>query len=60
MMTGKIDRLKYADHDTNDHEKFPQFAPGKYLHSIHYLEVGMMLLEVNQWATGLLKMLNVP
>ena len=26
-MTGKIDRLKYADHDTNDHGKFPQFTP---------------------------------
>ena len=26
-MTGKIDRLKYADHDTNDHIKFPQFTP---------------------------------
>ena len=23
MMTGKIDRLKYADHDTNDRGKFP-------------------------------------
>ena len=22
-MTGKIDRLKYADHDTNDRGKFP-------------------------------------
>ena len=22
-MTGKIDWLKYADHDTNDHGKFP-------------------------------------
>ena len=27
MMTGKIDRLKYADHDTSDHGKFPQFTP---------------------------------
>ena len=65
MMTGKLDRLKYADHDTNDREKFPQFAPRKYLHSIHYPEVGTTLLEVKQWAAGLeqaglLKMLNVP
>ena len=65
MMTGKIDRLKYVDHDTNDCGKFLQFAPGKYLHSVYYLEAGMMLLEVKQWAAGLdkaglLKMLDVP
>ena len=64
-MIGKIDRLKYADHDTNDSGKFPQFAPRTYLHSIHYTEIGATLLEVKQWATGLdkaglLKMLNVP
>ena len=29
MMIGKLDRLKYADHDTNDCGKFPQFALGK-------------------------------
>ena len=56
----KIDHLKYADHDTNDRGKFPQFAPGKYLHSVHYPEAGTTLLEVKQWAAGLLKMLNVP
>ena len=64
-MIGKIDRLKYTDHDTNDRGKFLQFTPGKYLHSFHYPKVGMMLLEVKQWAAsleqaGLLKMLNVP
>ena len=64
-MTRKVDRLKYADHDTNDCGKFPQFAPGKYLHSVYYLETGVTLLEVKQWAAGLekvglLKMLNVP
>ena len=64
-MTGKIDWLKYADHDTNDHGKFLQFAPGKYLHSVHYPETSTTLLEVKQWAAGLeqaglLKMLNVP
>ena len=64
-MTGKIYRLKYAEHDTNDRGKFPQFAPGKYLHSVHYPKAGMMLLEVKQWAAGLeqaglLKMMNVP
>ena len=35
-MTRKIDRLKYSDHDTNYHGKFPQFAPGTYLHSVLY------------------------
>ena len=64
-MIGKIDRLKYADHDMNDREKFLQFTPGKYLHSIHYSETRTMLLEVKQWdagleQAGLLKMLNVP
>ena len=64
-MTGKIDQLKYADHDTNDHEKFPQFAPGTYLHSVCYQETSVTLLEVKQWAAGLdkaglLKMLDVP
>ena len=64
-MTGKVDQLRYADHDTNDHGKFPQFTPGTYLHSIHYLETGATLLEAKEWATGLdraglLKMLNVP
>ena len=64
-MTGILDQLKYADHDTNDREKFLQFALGKYLHSVHYLEVVTTLLEVKQWAAGLeqaglLKMLNVP
>ena len=64
-MTGKIDRLKYADHNTNDQGKFPQFAPGTYLHSVHYQETEATLLEVKQWATGLdkaglLNMLDVP
>ena len=64
-MTRKIDQLKYADHDMNDCGKFPQFAPGKYLHAFHYLEDGTTLLEVKQWVAGLekaslLKMLNVP
>ena len=64
-MTGKIDRLKYVDHDTNDRGKFLQFAPRKYLHSVHYPEAGMTLLEVKRCAAGLeqaglLKMLNVP
>ena len=64
-MTGKIDQLKYADHDMNDRGKFLQFTPGKYLHSVHYLEAGTTLLEVKQWVVGLeqaglLKMLNVP
>ena len=63
-MTGKIDRLKYTDHDTNDRGKFLQFTPGKRLHFVHYSETGMTLLEVKQWAAGLeqdglLKMLNV-
>ena len=64
-MTGKIDRLKYADHDRNDRGKFPQFALGTYLHSVHYPKTEATLLEVKQWAAGLeqaglLKMLNVP
>ena len=45
-MTGKIDRLKYADHDTNDRGKFPQFAPTQYLHFVKYQETGATLLEV--------------
>ena len=45
-MTGKIDRLKYVDHDTNDHGKFSQFAPGTYLHSIRHQETRATLLEV--------------
>ena len=64
-MTGKIDRLKYADHDTNDRGKFLQFTLGKYLHSVHYPKASTTLLEVKQWVVGLelaglLKMLNVP
>ena len=64
-MTGKIDRLKYVYHDMNDRVKFPQFAPGTYLHFIKYSENGATLLEVKQWAAsldkaGLLKMLDVP
>ena len=47
-MTSKIDRLKYTDHDTNNRGKFSEFAPGTYLHSIHYSETGSMLLEVKQ------------
>ena len=64
-MTGKIDRLNYVNHDTNDHGKFPQFAPAQYLHFVKYQETGVTLLEVKQWAAGLdlaglLKILNVP
>ena len=64
-MEGKIDRLKYADHDTNDHSKFPQFAPAQYLHRIKYPDNNVTLLEVRQWAAGLdtaglLKMLDIP
>ena len=54
-MTGKVDQLRYADHDTNDRGKFPQFAPGTYLHSVHYSETGATLLEVKQWDGGLEK-----
>ena len=39
-MTGKIDWLKYADHDTSDRGKFPQFTPGMYLHFVKYDETG--------------------
>ena len=39
-MTGKIDRLKYVDHDTNDRGKFPQFAPAQYLHFINIKRLG--------------------
>ena len=64
-MIGKIDQLKYVDHDTNDQGKFPQFTPGTYLHSVCYQETGATLLEVKQWAAGLdkaglLNMLDVP
>ena len=45
-MIGKIDWLKYANHDTNDHGKFPQFAPAQYLYLIKYQETGVTLLEV--------------
>ena len=63
-MTGKIGRIKYADHDTNYRGKFPQLTPGTYLYSVHYPETGVTLLEVKQWAAGLdqaglLKMLDV-
>ena len=61
----KIDRLKYAYHDTNDHSKFPQFAPAQYLHHVKYPDNGATLLELKQWAAGLdiaglLKILDVP
>ena len=64
-MTGKIDRLKYSNHDTSDHGKFPQFAPEAYLHFVKYDETGVTLLEVKRWAAGLdqaglLKMLDIP
>ena len=64
-MIGKIDRLKYADYETNDRGKFPQFAPAQYLHFVKYPETAATLLEVKQWAAGLdqaglLKMLDVP
>ena len=64
-MTGKIDRLKYADHDTSDCENFPQFTPGTYLHFFKYDETRATILEVKRWAAGLdqaglLKMLDVP
>ena len=64
-MTRKIDRIKYADHDTSDRGKFPQFAPEAYLHFSKYDETGATLLEVKWWAVGLdqaglLKMLDVP
>ena len=62
-MTGKIDWLKYSDHDTSDHSKFPQFAPEKYLQYVKYDNA--TLVEVKRWAAGLdhaglLKMLDVP
>ena len=64
-MTGKIDRLKYSDHDTNDHGKFPHFAPAEYLHRLNYPEHDVPLLEVQLWAAvldnvGLLKVLDIP
>ena len=45
-MIGKIDRLKYADHDTSDRGKFPQFTPVEYLQFVKYQETGATLLEV--------------
>ena len=64
-MTGKIDWLKYSDHDTNDHGKFPQFAPAEYMHRVKYREHDLTLLEVQPWAAGLdnaglLKVLDLP
>ena len=64
-ITGKIDQLKYSDHDTSDRGRFPQFTPEAYFHFVKYDETGATLLEVKQWAAsldqaGLLKMLNVP
>ena len=64
-MVGKVDKLKYADHDNNDIEKFPQFPPGKYLHTVIYPENKVSMVEVKRWAAGLeqdglLRMLNVP
>ena len=64
-MVGRVDKLKYSDHDTNDRENFPQFAPGKFLHRVIYLDNNMTMVEVRQWAAGLeqaglLRMLNVP
>ena len=64
-MTGKIDRLKYSDHDTNDHGKFPQFEPAEYLHRVRYPDHEVTLLEVQTWVAGLdkdglLKLFNIP
>ena len=64
-MTGKIDHLKYSDHDTSDRGRFPQFAPEAYLHLVKYDETRATLLEFKRWAAGLdqaglLKMLDVP
>ena len=64
-MTGKIDRLKYSDHDTNDHGKFPQFEPAEYMQHVKYPDPKVTLLEVQPWAAGLdkaglLKMLDIP
>ena len=64
-MIGKIDRLKYSDHDTNDHGKFPQFEPAEYMHRVKYPEHDVTLLEVKPWAAGLenaglLKVLDIP
>ena len=59
-MTRKIDRLKYADHDTNDQGKFPQFAPGTYLHFVRYQETRATLLEVKQWAAGVMSPVSTP
>ena len=61
--TGKVAALRYSDHDTNDREKFPQFAPGKFLRTVTYNKVSMV--EIKQWAVGLeqfglLRMLNIP
>ena len=36
MMLGHAPWLKYDDHDFNDHAKFPDFTPDKYLTMVHY------------------------
>lgn len=43
-----IPKLKFEDNDFNDHKKYLQFAPSRYVKQVHYLERGVTRFEPHQ------------
>jgi hypothetical protein len=54
-LLGKIDKLKYSDHDVADTDKFLEFAKRVYLETMGINLIGEPIDQPLQWATGLEK-----
>jgi hypothetical protein len=54
-MLGKISNLKFMDHDITDTQKFPELARDQYLCTKTIPGTGEILVEPQEWASGLEK-----
>lgn len=45
QLLGKIPQLKFTNSDFNDWNKYPHFAPSRYLNQVQYLEIRVIKLE---------------
>jgi hypothetical protein len=50
---GCVEKLRYADHDVADRDKFPEFEPQVYMERKGISVSGVPILEPKQWITGL-------
>jgi hypothetical protein len=50
---GCVEKLRYADHDVADRDKFIEFEPQVYMERKGISVSGVPILEPKKWITGL-------